>query len=311
MKDRLIFDTTDATTIADSDSVGAYIRAGDDGTLIGHVSDALKVSVTNASIAVTATDLDIRDLLYTQDSVTAYQGTDPWVIGDGGGSITVDGTVSISGNVNVTQGTSPWVVSATDLHIRDLSHTQDSIKIGDGTDFLAINADGSINVNADISVTNGHEKAEDAAHVSGDIGSFMLAVRQDTLAASVDTDGDYAALKVDALGALYVNVAQIDATVTVTDAALANTALANAANVLNTAGTAEVAVASALANRKYLWIYNNDNTKVFVGSASVTAANGFPISPSSYMEFRAGAAVSPYFVGQSGKTPEIRTLELS
>lgn len=253
MKDHLIFDTTDAVTIADSDSVGAFVRAGDDGTLIGHVSDALKVSVTNASIAVTATDLDIRDL----------------------------------------------------------SHTQDSIKIGDGTDFLAINADGSINVNADISVTNGHEKAEDAAHVSGDIGSFMLAVRQDTLAASVDTDGDYAALKVDALGALYVNVAQIDATVTVTDAALANTALANAANVLNTAGTAEVAVASALANRKYLWIYNNDNTKVFVGSASVTAANGFPVSPGSYMELRAGAAVSPYFVGQSGKTPEIRTLELS
>lgn len=38
-------------------------------------------------------------------------------------------------------------VSATDLDIRDLSHTQDSIKVGDGTDFLAINGDGSINAN--------------------------------------------------------------------------------------------------------------------------------------------------------------------
>jgi hypothetical protein len=40
----------------------------------------------------------------------------------------------------------PLDVSATDLDIRDLSHSQDSVKIGDGSDFLAINADGSINV---------------------------------------------------------------------------------------------------------------------------------------------------------------------
>ena len=100
-------------------------------------------------------------------------------ITDNGGSLTVDGTVelgattlaalenitaTISGDVNVTQGTSPWVVSgtvelgattlaalesitvtATNLDIRDLSHASDSIKIGDGTDFLAINGDGSIN----------------------------------------------------------------------------------------------------------------------------------------------------------------------
>lgn len=37
-------------------------------------------------------------------------------------------------------------VVATDLDIRDLSHTQDSVKVGDGTDFLAINADGSLNI---------------------------------------------------------------------------------------------------------------------------------------------------------------------
>jgi len=37
------------------------------------------------------------------------------------------------------------VVSATDLDIRDLSHTQDSIQIGDGTEILLVNADGSIN----------------------------------------------------------------------------------------------------------------------------------------------------------------------
>ena len=52
-------------------------------------------------------------------------------ITDNGGSLTVDGTVT---------------VTATDLDIRDLSHTQDSVKVGDGTDFVAVNADGSLNI---------------------------------------------------------------------------------------------------------------------------------------------------------------------
>lgn len=51
-------------------------------------------------------------------------------ITDNGGSLTVDGSVT---------------VSATDLDIRDLDATQDNVAISDGTDTLAINADGSIN----------------------------------------------------------------------------------------------------------------------------------------------------------------------
>jgi hypothetical protein len=141
---RLVYNTADDSA---SSKVGAHVLAGDDGTQIGHVADALKVNFSNTSIAVTATDLDIRDLTQA-DEITVFQGTSPWVIGDGGGSITVDGTVaatqsgswtvSVSGDVNVTQGTSPWVVSATDLDIRDLSHLagKDSVQLGDGTDLI-------------------------------------------------------------------------------------------------------------------------------------------------------------------------------
>lgn len=252
MKDRLIFDTTDATTIAATDSVGAYVRAAN-GTLIGNVSDALKVNFSNTTIAVTATDLDVRDLSYLQDNVA----------------------------------------------IRGATGNQ-----------LVVNADGSINANVDISVTTGSDKAEDAAHTSGDIGTYILAVRQDTLTNSVSADGDYASLKVDATGALYVNVAS-SGSLTVSDAALANTSIANAVKVLAVANTPQSTVTTNLTGRKYLMLYNNDNTRVFIGAASVTAANGFPLSPGSVMELRAGAAVSPFFVGQTGKTPEIRTLELS
>lgn len=111
------------------------------------------------TVAVSATDLDIRDLAFATDKVdasgstiTANQGTSPWVISgdvnisDNGGSITVDAVNldirdlnSATDSVTAVQGTSPWVIS-------DLAHTKDSVKIGDGTDFLAINSDGSINV---------------------------------------------------------------------------------------------------------------------------------------------------------------------
>ncbi len=128
---RLIFDVTDATSILASSNVGSWVRAGDDGTQIGHVSDALKVSMTNASIAVTATDLDIRDLVFATDKV------------DVSGS-----SVSISGTVAVTQSTSPWVVSATDLDIRDLAAATDSVEswTNDGAGNAIGSTTGALNV---------------------------------------------------------------------------------------------------------------------------------------------------------------------
>ena len=125
---RLLFDPANQ---AESANVGAHILAGDDGTQIGHVSDALKVSLTNASIAVTATDLDIRDLAFATDSV------------DVSGS-----SVSISGTVAVTQSTSPWVVSATDLDIRDLAFATDSVDVSNSTNVAIVDGGGSITVDA-------------------------------------------------------------------------------------------------------------------------------------------------------------------
>jgi hypothetical protein len=124
-----------------------------------------KVDVSGSSVTVTATDLDIRDLSHTQDSVKVGDGTDFLAIDasgnigvtDAGGSLTVDAVnldirdlafatdkVDVSGSSVSISGT--VTVSATDFDIRDLSHSQDSVKIGDGTDFLAVNADGSLNV---------------------------------------------------------------------------------------------------------------------------------------------------------------------
>jgi len=156
-----------------------------DGTdsLAVNADGSINVTVNNASIAVTATDLDIRDLSASQDNVAISDGTNTLAVDasgnigvtDAGGSLTVDGTVaatqsgtwnigtltSITNDVNIADGGNSITVddggasltvdgsvtvSATDLDIRDLSASQDNVAISDGTDTLAVNADGSINV---------------------------------------------------------------------------------------------------------------------------------------------------------------------
>lgn len=55
-----------------------------------------------------------------------------------------------------------------------------------------------------LDVNNPSEFQEDAAHTSGDYGTFALAVRHDADTSMVSTDGDYAPLQVDATGKLKV-----------------------------------------------------------------------------------------------------------
>ena len=149
------------------------IRTEFDGDVVSKICDSttpsnqLKVE-SDGSINVNATlgsvtDLDIRDLVYTQDSITAHQGgswtvtataTDldirdlaaaqdsvsAWLKDGSGTSIT-----STAGALDVNIDNASIAVTASDLDIRDLSHSQDSVKIGDGTDFLEVNGDGSLN----------------------------------------------------------------------------------------------------------------------------------------------------------------------
>lgn len=91
----------------------------------------------------------------------------PLPITDNGGTITVD---------------------ASDLDIRDLTHASDSVKVGDGTDFLAVNTDGSINsVISDggnsITVDASDLDIRDLTHASDSIkigdGTDFLAINAD------------------------------------------------------------------------------------------------------------------------------------
>lgn len=88
-------------------------------------TDAI-ATISNVSIEI---DLDpSEDGVYIADK-------------DSGNKLSVNADGSI--DVNIIDG---------DVDIRDLSATQDSVSIGDGTDTLQVNPDGSINVHSDTSV---------------------------------------------------------------------------------------------------------------------------------------------------------------
>lgn len=361
-KDKLIFDES---FVSDSDQVGAHLLGSSSNKITSTTDggkEGLDVYLLNDSLAVTATDLDIRDITHVSDSIKVGDGTDFLAVNadgsinitDNGGSITVDANdldirnLTQTDEVTVFQGTSPWVVSASDLDIRDITHVSDSIKIGDGTDFLAINADGSINVNADISVVNGSDKAEDSAHADGDIGTYVLAVRQDSLAASTSADGDYASLKVDSLGQLYT-VASLSSAVaddavdtenpikvgsrSVDGLLSAISASGDKANLISdmyrrlfinaapnvgfnvsaatvTTTAAELA-SSPLAGRMKLQIQNLGNQAIFIGhSNSVTSANGFRISAGATETIEFGEDLDVWAIASAG-SQSVRIVQLA
>lgn len=121
-----ISDGTDTLAVNADGSINVAFASG--ASL--QITDGVETLAINAdgsiNSVVSATDLDIRDLSFATDSVDVS-----------GSEVSLD-AATLAALENIT-------VSATDLDIRDLTHASDSVKVGDGTEFLAINADGSIN----------------------------------------------------------------------------------------------------------------------------------------------------------------------
>ena len=235
-------------------------------------------------------------------------------------------------------------VSATNLDIRDLTHVSDSVKIGDGTDFLAINADGSINVNG----TDVYD--EDSAHSSGAKGSLSLVVRKDTPGSLVDADGDYAPLQVDDQGRLRVTGSIVldgqyaeDSAHTSGNIGIYNLAVRSdipaigssasgdyasqtvdaynrlwvndAPNISMTAAAATVTTTSALliaslAGRKKLMIQNLGTKEIFIGPSGVTTSSGVRIAGGAGYEIEAGPDLVWHAVASVG-SQNVRVLQLA
>lgn len=269
-KHKLVFDATDAETLASSDNVGAFIRSAD-GTQITHTtvsgSESLDVNVTQSALPTgAATETTLASIL------SELQGLSH-----------AEDAAHVSGDLGIMQ-----------LAVR--KDVAGSLVSADG-DYspLQLDANGALRVSGTLSVTEPDVYAEDSAHTSGDMGGFILAVRNDTMGSLVSASGDYAPFQVNALGELR----SVD---------ISNVAISAAAETVTT--TSAALITTPLANRKEVKIYNNGSKTVWVGPSGVTSANGFPIFSGSVLEVRLGSAVAIHAQATAG-SQDIRVLQLS
>jgi len=190
---------TGGTTAYAEDSIHT---SADTGQFVLSVRNDTLASLVDTDGDYAPFQVDALGALYvniSNTSVTVDDGGGTISIDDGGGSITVDtGFEYAEDSLHTTADIGAFV-----LAVRNDAGTP---LAGDG-DYIPFSTDAT----GALRVTGGgggnSEYAEDSIHTSGDTGNFVLSVRNDTLASLVDTDGDYAPFQVDALGALYVNVA--------------------------------------------------------------------------------------------------------
>jgi hypothetical protein len=98
------------------------------------------------------------------------------------------------------------------------------LAVDDQGDYRSLNLDASGNllIAGSLNVVEEDTHDEDSAHTSGDKGTFVLAVRQDTLASSTSDDGDYAAFKVNSKGELYIHDVDANASLSSIDTSVGN-----------------------------------------------------------------------------------------
>lgn len=286
--ERLLFDRAD---VAGSPQLGAHLLGDSSAVITSHTvasDEGLDVYLLNTSIVVSATDLDIRDLTSATDSVEIKTAA--------GQALAIDGSGYITANINGSV-----TVSATDLDIRDLVYTSDSVtahqggtwsnQITDGVDTLAINADGSINVNlTDDSI------ADDEADAGNPLKVGSKAYNQASVWGTVDAN-DRANLASDLYRRVLINDAP-------------NVSLASAAvSVDDTAGG--TVIGTSIAGRLRFLIQNNGNHSLFVGATGVTAATGLEIAKGATLALELGEAVDLYGIAPAGKTIDVRVLQLA
>jgi hypothetical protein len=187
--------------------------------------------------------------------------------------------INADGSLNAT-------VTATDFDIRDLTHVSDSIKIGDGTDFLAINADGSINVSFSVPT------ADDDADAGNPLKTGTRAV--DGLLSAVSASNDRADMISDMYRRLWVNDS-------------ANVGFKVSAETVGL--TAVEIVSTPLAGRRFVTIQNEGSVDVYLGHANtVTTANGIKISKKSSATYELGEDLDLWMIsGTAGQ--DVRVLE--
>lgn len=173
------------------------------------VTNTVPVTVTN-TVTVQATDLDIRNLDCLTDSVTICPGINPIpVLLDEPIDVNVLNFPAVAhlncatDSVAICPGADPIVVTVNNFPaVAHLDCLTDSVTICPGVNPITVT--GTVTVSNTITVDVGFDYAEDSPHVSGDVGAFILAVRNDDPLNTVTTNnGDYSPVSVTSTGRVY------------------------------------------------------------------------------------------------------------
>jgi len=233
----------------------------------------------------------------------------------------------------------------------DLDHTSgDSIQIGDGTEILAVNADGSINVNSTLSGPVALDAATLAAleNITIDAGSIELGATSLAALENITIDGGTIALDAATLAALEditVSATDLDirdltaATDSVTsiiedangdaldinadgsiNIAFSPTAKLNVVGTNNSCNYGAMAasdaaapiVATALTGRTKIFVQNLGTGAIFLGcDASVTTTNGIKVGKGAGSIFEFSDAVAIHAIAKTGQTADVRFVEFA
>jgi hypothetical protein len=239
--------------------------------------------LTDTQLRATAVPVSLTSTTITGTVAATQSGT--WAVTDGGGSLTVDGTVAISGSVAVTgtfwQATQPVSIASTVT----VTGTGGTFPVTDSGGSLTVDNGGTFVVQENgaaltsLQLLDNIVLAEDAAHVSGDPGIQSLAVRNDADTSLAGTTGDYTPLQVDANGYLKVNIkagAGSGGTASTDDAAF--TAGSGSGTPMmgfvtsDPVDSGDVGVIGMLANRQVkVTLYDSAGSEVSVGSSPTSS----------------------------------------
>jgi hypothetical protein len=167
---------------------------GADGSAIDAVGGAGPVSAAVQRVTLGSDD----------PGVTSLGVIDDWDESDRCAVNLIAGQIAIAGGTGVDAANVVRVSMATNIPLPAGSNAIGKLAANSGVDIGDVDVTSVVPGTAATSLG----KAEDAAHTTGDTGVAVLAVRRDAKAVGADTDGDYAALSVNANGDVRVDGGQ-------------------------------------------------------------------------------------------------------
>jgi len=275
--------TLTADSVTDIDGlISAWNLANPSNTITLTTGDGSQVPTADITLAGGADGKDGLDVNVINDITV--------------GSITSD--VNIVSNFEYDEDTAHGD-GDTGAFVLAVRHDADTSLVSADGDYAPLQVDsiGRLKTVTDIdSITLDIQYAEDSAHIDGDIGAFMLSVRDDVPTSSTSADGDYQSFKTDAVGRLWNNFSS-------------NIGLLNTATSVTDSAT--ILVATPLANRVSLMVQNLSNSAIYVGGSGVTTSTGVRVAAGAELSLDLGDNVDFYAIANTGKTCDIRVLEFA